>query len=145
MYTFAKFSTKEKNKNLDASFKQRVNPKKATLSNLTLRFNSDFSDLKIFSNPRQHHTIVLTNYNSSHNDCLLNSQLITEIASKTWISPYLMWGKNELNKVSEPDSILYDSLKLKIILTALMQGSKLFSMKKASDYLISTKHATDED
>lgn len=56
-----------------------------------------------------------------------------------------MWGKNELNKVSEPDSILYDSLKLKIILTALMQGSKLFSMKKASDYLISTKHATDED
>jgi len=71
--------------------------------------------------------------------------MITEIASKTWISPYVMWGKNELNKVSEPDSILYDSLKLKIILTALMQGSKLFSMKKASEYLISTKHATDED
>lgn len=56
-----------------------------------------------------------------------------------------MWGKNELNKVSEPDSILYESLKLKIILTTLMQGSKLFSMKKASDYLISTKYATDED
>ena len=106
MYTFAKFSTKEKKENLDASFKQQVNPKKSHFIQFNpLASTAIFLTSKFLATPRQHHTIVLTNYNSSHLDCLLNSQLITETASTTWITQYVLWGKDELNKDSEPDSI----------------------------------------